>query len=100
MERLARPGPAALDRFEPAPRTGPHESVAGEIEASLTTFRLIGLAQCGDKTKKLSRYEPDPMATRETLELVRAYYKIEDAEIRKRLRELTKALGVATSKDS
>ncbi len=33
------------------------------------------------------------MATLETLELVRAYYKIEDAEIRRRLRELTKGLG-------
>jgi hypothetical protein len=32
------------------------------------------------------------MATRETLELVRAYYKITDPEIRKRLRELTRAL--------
>ncbi len=40
------------------------------------------------------------MATRETLELVRAYYQIEDAEIRKRLRELAQGLGAAASKDS
>ena len=52
------------------------------------------------KAKKLPSYEPDPMATRETLELVRAYYKIKDAEIRKRLRELIKALGAAASNDS
>ncbi len=32
-----------------------------------------------------------------TLELVRAYYKIEDADVRKRLREL---MGAAVSKDS
>ncbi len=38
-------------------------------------------------------YELDPMAKRETLELVRAYYKITDPHIRKRLFELTKALG-------
>ncbi len=38
-------------------------------------------------------YEPNPMAKRETLELVRAYYKIEDADVRKRVYELTKALG-------
>ena len=38
-------------------------------------------------------YELDPMAKRETLELVRAYYKITDPRIRKRLFELTKALG-------
>ncbi len=47
----------------------------------------------GDKAKKLPSYEPDPMARRETLELVRAYYKIEDADVRKRLREMAKALG-------
>ena len=57
-------------------------------------------AQGGGKAKKLPSYEPDPMATRETLELVRAYYKIEDADVRKRLRELTNALGAAVSKDS
>ncbi len=38
-------------------------------------------------------YEPNPMAKRETLELVRAYYKIEDADVRKRLYELAKTLG-------
>ena len=53
----------------------------------------------GGKAKKLPSYEPDPMAMQETMELVRAYYKIKDAEIRKRLYELTKALGAA-SKDS
>ncbi len=49
-------------------------------------------AQGGGRAKKPPSYEPDPMATRETLELVRAYYKITDPQIRKRLRELTKAL--------
>ena len=57
------------------------------------------LAQGGSKAKKPPSYEPDPMTKRETLELVRAYYKIEDAEIRNRLRELTKALGAPASKD-
>ncbi len=52
------------------------------------------------RAKKLPSYEPDPMATRETLQLVRAYYKIEDAEIRKRLLEMTKTLGAAASEDS
>ncbi len=45
-------------------------------------------------------YDLDPIAKRETLELVRAYYKISDPKIRKRLFELTKALGAAASKDS
>jgi hypothetical protein len=35
------------------------------------------------------------MTTREALELVRAYYKIEDADVRKRLYQLTKVLGGA-----
>ena len=52
------------------------------------------------KAKKLPSYELDPMVTRETLELVRAYYKITDPEIRKRLRELTKAIGAGASNDS
>ncbi len=33
------------------------------------------------------------MAKREALYLVRAYYEIEDANVRKRLRELTMAIG-------
>lgn len=41
--------------------------------------------------------EPDPMARRETLELVRAYYKIRDPRVRKRLFEMTKALGNAAN---
>jgi hypothetical protein len=35
------------------------------------------------------------MAKRETLELVRAYYRINDASVRKRLFELTKAVANA-----
>jgi transcriptional regulator with XRE-family HTH domain len=37
--------------------------------------------------------EPDPLTRRETLELVRAYYRIGDPQVRKRLFELTKSLG-------
>jgi transcriptional regulator with XRE-family HTH domain len=54
-----------------------------------------------------SRYEPaladiggnsepperDPMAKRETLELVRAYYRIPDAQLRRRIFDLAKALA-------
>jgi transcriptional regulator with XRE-family HTH domain len=39
--------------------------------------------------------EPDPLARRETLELVRAYYRITDEQVRKRLFELTKTLAKA-----
>ncbi len=40
------------------------------------------------------------MVKRETLELVRAYYKISDPEIRKDLFAMTKTLGAAASRDS
>jgi transcriptional regulator with XRE-family HTH domain len=38
-------------------------------------------------------FEPSPMAKRETLELVRAYYKIRNSVVRKRLFEMVKALA-------
>ncbi len=38
-------------------------------------------------------YELDSMAKRETLELVRAYYKISDSQVRKRLFQMVKAIG-------
>ncbi len=50
----------------------------------------------GGKAKKPPSYELDPMAKRETLELVRAYYKISDPRVRERLYEMVKALGAAS----
>lgn len=38
-------------------------------------------------------FEADPMARRETLELVRGYYKISNDNVRKRVFEMVKALG-------
>ena len=55
-------------------------------------------AQQRGMTEEPAAYEPDPMAKRETLELVRAYYKIIDPQIRKRLFEMTKALGAAAGR--
>ncbi|CAA7614069.1 Uncharacterized HTH-type transcriptional regulator Smed_0045 [Candidatus Terasakiella magnetica] len=40
-------------------------------------------------------FEIDPLAKRETLELVRAYYAITDPQIRKRVYELAKALAAS-----
>ena len=50
--------------------------------------RLMGLAH-----PPTVDYEPDPMAKRETLELVRAYYKISDPALRKRLFDLIKSIA-------
>jgi transcriptional regulator with XRE-family HTH domain len=41
--------------------------------------------------------EKDPLAKRETLELVRAYYKIVDGRVRKRIFEMVKAVGAAAA---
>ncbi len=43
--------------------------------------------------------EVDPLAKRETLELVRAYYKVVDPQVRKRVFELVKALANAADSD-
>jgi len=40
-----------------------------------------------------SPMEADPLTRRETLELVRAYYKITNATVRKRLYELVRSIG-------
>jgi len=49
--------------------------------------------------EKASSFEPDPMAKRETLELVRAYYRITDPQVRKRLFELTKSVANAANSE-
>ncbi len=66
------------------------DDMSSEVAA---TSPVVG----GGRAKKPPSYEPNPMARRETLELVRAYYKITDPQVRKRLYELTKTLGSAAS---
>lgn len=60
--------------------------------ASKTPSRLRGLSE-----SRSEPFELDPMAKRETLELVRAYYRITDPVVRKRVFELTKSLGKSKS---
>ncbi|MFN3077551.1 MAG: helix-turn-helix domain-containing protein [Alphaproteobacteria bacterium] len=47
-------------------------------------------------TEEPSSFDADPMTKRETLELVRAYYRISDPQVRKRVFELAKALASAS----
>ncbi len=63
------------------------EDMPPEIAAILSAPKRRG------KAKKLPRYELDPLAKRETLEFVRAYYKIEDADVRQRVSQLIMTLG-------
>ena len=57
-----------------------------------------GQAAVGLADQPQAALEPDPLTRRETLELVRAYYRIGDPQVRKRLFELAKSLG--TSEDA
>lgn len=45
-------------------------------------------------------YDADPMTRKETLELVRFYYKIKDPSVRKKIFDLAKTLASATTSDS
>jgi transcriptional regulator with XRE-family HTH domain len=58
-----------------------------EPEAGSPQGIAIGLTAGADE------FNHDPMAKRETLELVRAYYKIKDPKARQRVFELVKVLG-------
>jgi len=60
--------------------------------ADKSPSRLMGVP--ASKLQKAA-VEPDPLAKRETLELVRAYCKITQPRIRKRVFELTKAIAKA-----
>ena len=53
-----------------------------------TVRRARGLSDTGPEA-----FEQDKLAKRETLELVRAYYKITDSKVRKRTFELVKAVA-------
>ncbi len=69
------------------------------FEEMLSEVAASSPAQKRRKAKAPPGYELGPMAERETLELVRAYYKISDPQVRKQLCAMTKALGAAASGD-
>jgi transcriptional regulator with XRE-family HTH domain len=54
--------------------------------------RLKGFGEAGTPFEQ----EKDPLIKRETLEMVRAYYKIREARVRKRIFEMVKAVGAAS----
>ena len=76
--------------------------MANALDAEISFFFQEMSAEIQQQTpsmlmnrKKLSNVadERDPMAKRETLELVRAYYRIPDPAVRKRVFELTKVIA-------
>ncbi len=54
-----------------------------------------GVGAAGMADQPQAPLDADPLTRRETLELVRAYYRIGDPQVRKRLFELAKSLGTA-----
>lgn len=68
------------------------EEIASEV-ASAADARRGGLEEAPSPS-----YEADPMMRRETLEFVRAYYRIGDPQVRRRLFDLTKAIANATER--
>jgi len=50
-------------------------------------------AATGSLAQEQAPYQHDPMTKRETLELVRAYYRITDDKLRRRVFELVKAMA-------
>lgn len=56
------------------------------------TGKAAGMSESGGQS-----FEVGQLSRRETLELVRAYYKIQDPVVRKKLFEMVKALGKSSS---
>jgi transcriptional regulator with XRE-family HTH domain len=76
--------------------------LAHVLEVPITWFfdeMASGVAAAGTRYGKgqqqqvMESFEGDPMSRRETLELVRVYYRISDRKVRKKLYEMTKALA-------
>ncbi|MBI4185176.1 MAG: helix-turn-helix transcriptional regulator [Proteobacteria bacterium] len=57
------------------------------------TARLAATAAAPGLAEERAPFATDPLNRRESLELIRAYYRIRDPYVRKRLFELTKALA-------
>ena len=67
-----------------------------ELPAELKTHK--GRMARGLRDQDQTPIETDPLTRRETLELVRAFYRITDPRVRRRVFELTKTLAKAGGK--
>jgi transcriptional regulator with XRE-family HTH domain len=56
---------------------------------------IAGVAGFAERPEGFSGPSEDPLSKRETLELVRAYYRITDPSVRKRVFDLIKSMGPA-----
>jgi transcriptional regulator with XRE-family HTH domain len=69
------------------------EEITADVASAAEARRGGALEEAPSPT-----YEADPMMRRETLELVRAYYRIADPQVRRGLFDLTKAIANATER--
>ena len=69
------------------------DDMADEVKA------YAGRPAGGFAEQEQMAYEPDPLTKRETLELVRAYYRITSPQVRKRLFELVKSIANMSSEN-
>jgi transcriptional regulator with XRE-family HTH domain len=67
------------------------EEMPGDLETHAGRFKA------GLRDQDLEEIERDPLIKRETLELVRAYYRITNPRVRKRVFELAKSLAGISS---
>jgi transcriptional regulator with XRE-family HTH domain len=82
-----------ISRILDAPISFFFEEMSSEVAAAGP------LTDTGDApTADSEEFQRDPLAKRETLELVRAYYRITDPRVRKRVFELTKSIAADQSK--
>ena len=65
-----------------------------DLPIEITARKSSGMADV-----KVASFQGDPLVKRETLELVRAYYRITDPSVRKRIFELVKAVAKPASGD-
>ena len=69
------------------------DDMASEV-SSRHTGHAAGMAEQGQ-----APFEADALAKRETLELVRAYYRITDPQVRKKVAELVKTMAATASEE-
>ena len=67
------------------------DDMSDDISLQSPRMMIAGLAE-----ESIVTFDADPLTKRETLELVRAYYRITDPQVRKRVFELVKALANAS----
>jgi transcriptional regulator with XRE-family HTH domain len=70
-----------------------------EAMAPEVAERSPGQIETGLAEERPAEFEADPMAKRETLELVRAYYRINNLTVRKRVFELAKSIANSAGKE-